>query len=158
MVGVEEERTSADAACEPLGLCKADDEGAEVFLKRLLIQFFADVCERFGGLLTYDRLVRLRKRFQKGQEDGLVRENSQLPDTAELLGDGKENFVILVLDQGLKVRNELRDRLVAANGEDDSFQAMDRVDLQVDFLSLHFLFQESESVYVFDHRCCEGLG
>ena len=28
---------------------------------------------------------------------------------------------------------------------------MDCVDLQVDLLGLHFLFEESESVYVFDH-------
>ena len=50
-----------------------------------------------------------------------------------------------------KVGDELTVRFGGADGEDDSFQAMDCVDLQVDLLGLHFLFQEGEGVYVFDH-------
>ena len=51
----------------------------------------------------------------------------------------------------LKVRDELADRVCHADGEDDGFQAVDCVDLQVNLLSLHLLLEESESVYVFDH-------
>ena len=51
----------------------------------------------------------------------------------------------------IEVRDELTDRLGDANGEDDGFKAVDCVDLQVDLLGLHFLFQEGEGVYVFDH-------
>ena len=50
-----------------------------------------------------------------------------------------------------KVGDELTVRFGGADREDDSFQAMDCVDLQVDLLGLHFLFQEGEGVYVFDH-------
>ena len=66
----------------------------------------------------------------------------ELPAIAQLLGDSKENFVILILDQRFKVRDELLFCFAGANGEDDSFQAVDCVDLQVDLLGLHLLFQE----------------
>ena len=51
----------------------------------------------------------------------------------------------------LEVRDELGVRLIDANGENDCFQAMDGVDLQVDFLGLHLFFQEGEGVHVFNH-------
>ena len=53
----------------------------------------------------------------------------------------------------IKIRDELVGCLIDADGKNDSFQAMDGVDLQVDFLSLHLLFQEGEGIHVFDHYC-----
>ena len=101
-----EERTSADSAREPLGLRKADDKWAEVVLKCIVIKIAADLSERKSGLLTHDRLVRLRKCFQKVQEGSFVWD--EIPDVAQLLGDGKENFVILFCDQIYNARRRRR--------------------------------------------------
>ena len=86
-------------------MCKADDERAEDVLKGIVFQGATDCLERLGGLLTHDRLVRLCERLQEGQEDSFV--IVELPDLAQLLGDGKENLVILILDQSYSTRRRL---------------------------------------------------
>ena len=77
---------------------------------------------------------------------------SDLPDFAELLGDGEENLIVLFLDELLQVRKERAAGLSDTNGQDDSLEAMDGVNLEVDFLSSHFFLQELEGVNVF-HFC-----
>ena len=96
---MEEERAGADAAREPLSLRQADNERAEDVLELFITQVVANVGQRFRGLLTNNRLVRLGKSLQKRQELSFVRV-IELPNFSELLSDGKEYFVVLVLDQG----------------------------------------------------------
>lgn len=92
-----EEGARTDSASEPFSLSKANDEGTEDVLKLLVRQIVANVCERFRGLLTYHSLVRLSQRLQQLQERCFVR--IQLPYIAKLLSNGKQDFVVLVLNQ-----------------------------------------------------------
>ena len=67
-----EERAGTDSAREPLGLSQADDERTEDVLKHIIFEIDTDISERFGGLLTHDRLVRLSQALQEWQKDRLV--------------------------------------------------------------------------------------
>lgn len=51
----------------------------------------------------------------------------------------------------LQVGQKLADGVLEANAENDSLQAVDSVHLEVNFLSLHLLFEEGEGVDLFDH-------
>jgi len=87
------------------------------------------------------------------------------PDCTKLLSDSEEHFVVLRLDQGYKekvrrrgcrqltfdIRDELGGHVARANRKNDCFDAMNGINLEVDFFGTHLLFEEGEGVYSFYH-------
>jgi hypothetical protein len=161
---VEEEGDGRDSACEPLGLGQADDERAEHILHLIVAQALRGSRKGLSSLLTDYGLVLIGKFFEKRKEDSLVRTKG--PDTAELFCDSEKHLVVLISNKGyqkgkvrrdggelltFEVRDKLTGNLTGANGQDDSLESMNGVNLEVHLFGLHLFFEEGKDVDSFDH-------
>ena len=110
--------------------------------------------------------------LEQGQEDSFVLMEGEA--LAKLLSNSEENFVILLLAQGLKliikvrlcckilklltleVGQQLAGGGLHANTENDGLETVDSVDLEMNLLSLHLLLQEGEGVNLLNHYLLIG--